>query len=77
MALLVSNRLASMKVEVVYRDPSGHTLIVTMNVLGRLPLLACTLQRHVVREAVVEHQRVTARVELLHHGEAMASLWKF
>ena len=39
MALLVSNRLASMRVDVGYRDPSGHTLIVTLNVLGRLPLL--------------------------------------
>ena len=39
MALVVSNKLKAMQVEIVYRDPTGHTLIATMNVLGRMPLL--------------------------------------
>jgi len=39
MALLVSNRLGSMPVEIVYQDPTGHTLIAKMNPLGRLPMI--------------------------------------
>ena len=38
MALIVSNRLAHVPVNVTYRDPTGHTLIATLNILGRLPL---------------------------------------
>ena len=39
MALLISNRLASTKVDVKYRDPTGHTLIATLNILNRMQLL--------------------------------------
>ena len=38
-ALVVSNRLAGAKVEVLYRDLTGHTLIATLHILGRLSLL--------------------------------------
>ena len=37
-ALLISNRLAHAKVEVTYRDPTGHTLIANVDILGRLHL---------------------------------------
>ena len=39
MALLVSNRLATTTVQHVYDDGTGHTLIASVNVHGRLPLL--------------------------------------
>jgi hypothetical protein len=38
-ALIISNRLAGAKVEVHYRDPTGHTLIASLSILGRLPML--------------------------------------
>ena len=39
MALIVSNRLAGAKVDILHRDPTGHTLIATLQILGRLSLL--------------------------------------